>query len=119
MDTKSAVRWYQFGERAKSELIICSQLTIAVAGFKEGAERAGGKKTLLLLLDAVRAEIEFGFRDTGSMSFRRSADLVSEAISLVESDGYEPAGLKISGAVSEATTAAQTGWQVLSEHGLL
>lgn len=117
MDSKSAVRWYQFGERAKSELIICSQLAIAVGGFAAGCERAGGKKALLLLLDAVRAETEFGYRDTESQDLRRAAEILSEAISLVESDQYEQAGAKISGAISGATTAAQAGFQVLSEHG--
>ena len=33
MDLKKAVKGYQFAERAKSELIIFSQLTIARAGF--------------------------------------------------------------------------------------
>jgi hypothetical protein len=118
MDLKTAVKSYQFGERAKSELIICSQLLIALPSFAE-SERAGGRRMLLLLLDGVRRELEFGYRDTEDQSLRRSAEVVGEAISLVESDKFGEASGKISRAVSEATTAAQAGWQVLSEHGLL
>ncbi|MCQ8894248.1 MAG: hypothetical protein NQU46_06415 [Methanolinea sp.] len=118
MDLKAAVTSYQFAERAKSELIISSQLTIALAGFPEG-ERPGGKRMLILLLEAVRSEIEFAWRGTDVVDFRRAISLLSEAISLVESENYGAASLKISESISAVTTAAQGAWQALSQHGLI
>jgi hypothetical protein len=118
MDTKTAVKSYQFAERAKSELIICSHLSVAIADFPE-KEKAGGKRMLIMLMDAIRSEIEFAYKDTQRSEFRKSIDLLSEAISLAESEQYGPARLKLSESISAATTAAQGAWQVLSEHGLL
>lgn len=118
MDEKTAVKSYQFAERAKSELIICSQLIIALAGFPEH-ERAGGKRMVLLVMDAVRSELEFAYKGTDRSEFRKAIDLLSEAISLTESTQYGAAGIKISESVSAVTTAAQGAWQVLEKHGLL
>ena len=118
MDLKTAVKSYQFGERAKSELIICSQLTLALASFKD-EERAGGRRMLVMMVEAARAEIEFAYHGTERTEFRKAADLVSSAISLIESDQFGAASLRISEAVSAATTAAQEAWQVLTEHGLV
>jgi hypothetical protein len=118
MDLKTAVKSYQFAERAKSELIICSQMEMALGSFPE-SERAGGKRMLILLLQSVRSETDFAHRSTERNEFKRSADLLSEAISLTESDQFEAASLKISESVSSATTAAQGAWEVLGENGLL
>ncbi|OPX68463.1 MAG: hypothetical protein A4E38_01778 [Methanoregulaceae archaeon PtaB.Bin108] len=118
MDLKTAVKGYQFAERAKSELIICSQLTIALAGFPE-MERPGGKRMLVLILEAVRSELEFAWKGTEIADFRRSINLLSEAISMVESENYGAASIKMSESISAVTTAAQASWQVLSEHGLI
>jgi hypothetical protein len=118
MDLKTAIKTYQFAERAKSELIVCSQLLNALAGFPE-QERTGAKRMLLLVIESVRAELEFGFRDTEKTEFKKGIDLISEAISLSESDQYGSAALKISEAISAATTAAQGAWKVLADNGLL
>jgi hypothetical protein len=118
MDPKTAVMNYQYGERAKSELILLSQLSIALTGFSE-QERAGGKKMLLMMMESVRSELAFAQKSTGHREFTRAVNSVSEAISLVESNQPEQASQKIATAVSSATTPAQEAWQVLSEHGLL
>jgi hypothetical protein len=118
MDLKTAVKTYQYAERAKSELIVCSQLLIALAGFPEH-ERAGAKRMLVLVLESVRAELEFAFRDTEKADFKKAIGLLSEAISLSESDQYASASLKISESISAATTAAQGAWKVLADNGLL
>jgi hypothetical protein len=118
MDLKTAVKSYQFAERAKSELIVCSQLTIALAGFPDH-EKPGAKRMLILVLESVRAELEFAFRDTDRAEFGKAIGLLSEAISQVESDQYGAASLKLSESISAATTAAQGAWQVLSENGLI
>ncbi|MEG3055508.1 MAG: hypothetical protein RQM90_05110 [Methanoculleus sp.] len=55
MDLKSAIRTYQFAERAKSELIIGSQLIMALIEFPI-QEKPGGKRMLLLLLHSIRSE---------------------------------------------------------------
>jgi hypothetical protein len=118
MDDKTAVKEYQYGERAKSELILVSQLLMVLAELKE-KELAGGKRILLALMEGIRTELEFALRATGAGDFRRAINHLNEAISLVESGQPGPAQLSISDAISDATTAAQEAWQVLSAHGLL
>lgn len=118
MDLKTAVRSYQFGEKAKSELIIISQLSIALTGYAE-AERAGARRMLLMMMDAVRNELQFAFKSTGQIEFSKAINALSEAISLTESNSFEEASQKVAVAISASTTPAQESWQVLSEHGLL
>jgi hypothetical protein len=118
MDTKEAVKAYQFGERAKSELLLLSQLLTVVSDLK-GAERTGGKRIVLTAMEFIRMETGFAFRSTQLADFTRANDRISEAISLAESDKFFEASQPIGMAVSAATTAAQKGWQVLSDHELL
>lgn len=118
MDLPTAVKSYQFGERAKSELITASQLCLALTGFPE-SERAGGKRMLLLLLESVRAELQFALHSTGQNEFQKAITSLNDAISLLESSQPEQATQKIASAISASTTPAQEAWQVLSEHGLL
>ncbi len=118
MDLTVAIRNYQFADRAKSELIVCSQLVTALGSFPE-KERAGARRMLIMIMEAVRGELEMALRSTEQSGFRRSTDLLSEAISLVESNEYGSAVLRISEAVTGSTTVAQASWQVLNEHGLL
>ena len=118
MDDKTAVKEYQFGERAKSEMILVSQLLMLLAELKE-KEHAGGKRILLALMEGIRMELEFAYRGTGSREFQKAINHLNEAISLVESGQPGPATLRIADAISDATTAAQQAWQVLSAHGLL
>jgi hypothetical protein len=118
MDDKTAVKEYQFGERAKSELILVSQL-LAVLGELKEKELAGGKRILLTFMEGVRTELEFALRATGAGEFQKAINHLNEAISLVESGQPGPAVLRVADAISDATTAAQQAWQVLSAHGLL
>ncbi len=64
MDLPTAVKSYQFGERAKSELIIASQLCLALTGFAE-QERDGGRRMLLMMMESIRNEIQFAAKSTG------------------------------------------------------
>jgi len=118
MDPATAVKSYQFGERAKSELIISSQLCLALAGFSD-SERTGGKRMLLLLLESVRNELQFAVKSTGQSEFKKAIDFLSEAISLVESNQPDQASAKIAMAISASTTPAQEAWQVLEKNGLV
>ena len=118
MDLPDAVKCYQFGERAKSELIMISQLCIALTGFQE-PEKAGGRRMLIMSMEAVRSELQFAANSTGHAQFRRAINSLSEAISLIESNQPEQAAQKIGTAISASTTPAQEAWQVLSQHGLL
>jgi len=118
MDLPTAVKSYQFGERAKSGLIMISQLSIALTGFSE-QERAGGKRMLLLMMESVRSELQFALRDTGQQEFLKAINALSDAISIVEGNQPEQATERIAVAISASTTPAQEAWQVLTEHGLL
>ena len=118
MDLPTAVNSYQFGERAKSGLIMASQLNIALTGFSE-QEKAGGRRMLLLMMESIRSELQFAFGSTGRQEFQKAINALNDAISLVESNQTEPASEKIAAAISASLTPAQEAWQVLSEHGLL
>jgi hypothetical protein len=118
MDLKTAVMSYQFAERAKSELIVGSQLTLALMDFK-GSEKPGGKRMLIMVLESIRSELEFAYGSTSQTEFRRAIDYLSQAISMVESMDLGPASDTISKAVSAVTTSAQEAWQVLKEHELI
>lgn len=118
MDDKAAVKSYQFAERSKSELLILSRLLISVVSYPE-KEKGGGKRMLLDMMDAVRAEMEFAHRATEHPEFQKSIAYLSDAISLTESNQFGIAAEKMAQSVSAATTVAQEAWQVLSEHGLL
>jgi hypothetical protein len=118
MDPKTAVSNYSYGERAKSELIVMSQLSLALTGFSE-QERPGGRKMLLMMMESVRSELMFAQKSTGHREFSNAINHLNEAISLTESNQPEEASRKIAAAISAATTPAQEAWQVLSEHGLL
>ncbi len=118
MDLPTAVKSYQFGERAKSELIMISQLCLALTGFSE-QERPGGRRMLLMMMESARNELQFAAQSTGQTEFRKAIDALNEAISLTESNQSEQAIQKVAAAISASTTTAQEAWQVLSEHGLL
>jgi hypothetical protein len=118
MDLPTAVKSYQFGERAKSGLIMSSQLCLALTGFAEN-ERAGARRMLLLVLESIRAELQFAFHSTGQNEFQKAITSLNDAISLLESSQPEQATQKIAMAISASTTPAQEAWQTLSEHGLL
>jgi hypothetical protein len=117
MDLGTAVKNYQFGERAKSELIVCSQLCLALTGFPEN-ERSGGRRMLIMLMESVRSELQFAARSTGHSEFQKAINALNSAISLVESNQPDQASEKIAAAISAATTPAQEAWQVLEKHGL-
>lgn len=118
MDTRTAVHAYQFAERAKSELIVGSQLANALMSFT-GSEKPGGKRMLVMMLEFIRSELEFGQKATGQQHFRRAIDHLNEAIGLTESMDLGAASERLGRAVSAVTTAAQEAWQVLDEHGLI
>jgi len=67
----------------------------------------------------VRNELQFAVRSTGQSEFKKAIDLLSEAISLTESDQPEQASGKIAMAISASTTPAQEAWQVLEKNGLI
>jgi hypothetical protein len=118
MDLPTAIKSYQFGERAKSELIMSSQLCLALTGFPEG-ERAGGKRMLLLVLEQVRSELMFAVRSTGQAEFQKAITSLNDAISLLESNQPEQASQKIAAAISASTTPAQEAFEILNEHGFI
>jgi len=118
MDLKTAVKTYQFAERAKSELIVGSQLTIALIQFPL-TEKPGGKRMLVMVLDSIRSELEFAYGSTEFTEFKKAIDHLNEAISLTESMELGAASERMSRAVSAVTTAAQAAWETLSKHELV
>ena len=115
MDKKLAVSAFQYGERAKSELMIASQLVTVLSGLKD-AERMGGRKIVLQCLESVRMELQFALRSTGDLNFQRAIDALNHAISLVEGNDCDGAVRQIGASMSAATTVAQHAWQELEKH---
>lgn len=118
MDPKTAVLNYQYGEKAKSELILASKLIAGLSGFSD-IEKAGGQKMVLLLLEGIRSEISFARESTQHASFQKAVEALNMAISMVEGGNLDEAVPKIAEAVSAATTVAQESWEALAAHGLL
>ena len=87
MDLPTAVKSYQYGERAKSELIMISQFCLALTGFSE-QERAGGRRMLLMMMESARSELQFAAQSTGQAEFQKAINALNEAISLI---GKQPA----------------------------
>lgn len=115
MDKKGAVSAFMYGERAKSELMIASQLITVLSGLQD-AERTGGKKIVLQCLESVRIELQFAHRATDNQEFVKSVDNLNQAISLVESNDLDQSVSRIGAAISNATTVAMSGWQELEKH---
>lgn len=115
MDKKGAVSAYQYGERAKSELIIASQLVTVLSGLKD-AERTGGKRVVLQCLESIRIELQFAFRTTSDQEFQKATDHLNQTISLVESNDFDQAMKSIAAAISNSTTVAMVAWQELEKH---
>jgi hypothetical protein len=107
---------YQYAERAKSELIVLSQMLMTLSDYRD-AERAGAKRMLLSFMSSFRAEIDFSYRATSLPDFRRASELLSRAISMTESDAWGPAGLKLSEAISAVTTIAQGAIEKIGSYG--
>jgi len=118
MDLKTAIKTYQFAERAKSELIVGSQLTIALIQFPL-PEKPGGKRMLVMVLESIRSELEFAYGSTELVEFKKAIDHLNEAISLTESMELGAASERMSRAVSAVPTAAQAAWETLSKHELI
>ena len=118
MDLKTAIKTYQFAERAKSELIVGSQLTIALIQFPL-PEKPGGKRMLVMVLESIRSELEFAYGSTELVEFKKAIDHLNEAISLTESMELGAASERIARGVSAVTTAAQAAWETLSKHELI
>ena len=117
MDLKTAITTYQFAERAKSELIVGSQLTTALIVPLQ--EKPGGKRMLLMVLESIRSEIMFAYGNTELTEFKKAVNHLNEAISLVESMDLGSAAERLSKAISAVTTAAQAAWETLQEHDLV
>lgn len=118
MDKKLAVSAFQYGEKAKSELMISSQLITILSGLKD-AERVGGKRIVFQCLDSVRVELQFALKSTGMFEFQRATDALNSSVSLVESDEYDQAVIRIGNTISEVTTVAAKAWQDLEKYGFI
>lgn len=118
MNLQTAMKAFQYAERAKSELMISSQLAIALTGFSD-REQAGGKRMLLLLMEAVRSDLQMAHTASGESGFQRASEMLSQAIGMTESMDLGAASQRIGSAVAEVTTIAATAWEILESHEFL
>ncbi len=118
MDLKLAVEAYKQAEHLKTSLIMASQLLASVPSYPE-AERPGAARLLGTVLEVLRGDAQRAEGITSDQSFRRAAEELSQAISLVESRSFEQAGERVGMAISQVTTPAQEAWGTLAAHGFV
>jgi hypothetical protein len=118
MDLKIALEAYKDAEHLKTSLIMVSQLLATVPSYPE-AERPGGARTLVTVLEILRGDAQRAAQRTGDQSFQRAAEELSQAISLSESRAFEQAAERVGMAISLVTTPAQNAWEQLSANGLV
>lgn len=118
MNPKEAIQSYLFAERAKTNLITLSQMTTILSDLK-GAEKSGAKRMFKLLVNAVAQDLTFAEKSTGSKEFLDAVKILDGIESMLDNDEFDDVSRAIGNAMTQATTPAQQGWQVLSENELV
>ncbi|HDN68085.1 hypothetical protein B6V00_03265 [ANME-1 cluster archaeon ex4572_4] len=126
---KNEIVNYQFGERIKSAMIICSKMLAVVESLGEGragkerreGELAGAKKVLGAFFDGLSVETGMALRATGMREFGQVEEELAQARRRVEAEAvdFEEVQASLGRAVSHATTACDRAVRALAEEGLL
>ncbi len=118
MIPKEAIQNYLFAERAKTNLITLSQMNTVMSDLK-GAEKSGAKRMFKLLVNAVAQDLTFAEKSTGSKEFLDAVKILDSIEPLLDNDEFNDISTAIGNAMTQATTPAQQGWQVLTENELV
>jgi Fic family protein len=109
---------YQFAERIKSALIICSKM-LQVLETLEGNELEGAKKVMLAFFDALSAENALALKATGMPEFERVEETIKPVKRMIEEHAFSEAHATLGSTVSRATTACDRTMRALMEEGLM
>ena len=72
-----------------------------------------------MLVNAVAQDLTFAEKATGSKEFLEAVKILDGIAPMLDNDEFDDVSLAIGNAMTQATTPAQQGWQVLSENGLV
>ncbi|MDV0444210.1 hypothetical protein [Methanorbis rubei] len=118
LQAKDALTQYHFAERLKLDIMMLAHQFLTIPSLKK-EEKAGAKRMLINITEALAADSKAAASFTGSEEFGKAADVLYEVISLAESNQFGLASEKAGEAMVPITTAAATAWEVLHSHGLL
>ncbi|MHC1636340.1 MAG: hypothetical protein ACXQTS_06980 [Candidatus Methanospirareceae archaeon] len=108
---------YQFGERMKAELMICSMLMEIMATLKD-EQLEGAKKLFVPFFDILLTEAQIASRITKLEEFKLVEEKLTLAEGKIKEGNYKDANENIGKAISHATTVCARMVQVLEEAGL-
>ncbi len=115
---KKEIIGYQFAERIKSALIVCSKM-LQVLETLQGDELEGAKKVMFAFFDALSTETALALKATGMPEFERVEETVKPVKRLIEEGAFSEAHATLGSAVSRATTACDRTMRALMEEGLM
>lgn len=115
---KKEIIGYQFAERIKSALIVCSMM-LQVLETLQGDELEGAKKVMFAFFDALSTETALALKATGMPEFEQVEETVKPVKRLIEEGAFSEAHATLGSAVSRATTACDRTMRALMEEGLM
>lgn len=118
MDAKQLILEFQYSEKIKSQLIICSNLLAQLGAFK-GQERVGAEKIVKTYLQLVLTEIRIARNTMRSVNYHAAEKNVTESLRSLEVNDLANANLHISKALSYITTSCEGAMTNLQKNNLL
>ncbi|NMX22322.1 hypothetical protein C5S30_07905 [ANME-1 cluster archaeon GoMg4] len=115
---KKEIIGYQFAERIKSALIVCSKM-LQILETLQGTELEGAKKVMFAFFDALSTENALALKATGMPEFERVEETVKPVKRLIEEGAFSEAHATLGSAVSRATTVCDRTMRALMEEGLM
>lgn len=118
LEPKDALTQYHFAERLKLDIMMLAHQYLTITSLKK-EEKAGAKRMLINITEALAADAKAAAVFTGSDEFTKACGVLDEVIGLAESNQFGLASEKAGEAMIPITTAAAAAWEVLHSHGLL
>jgi hypothetical protein len=118
MDVKKLILEFQYSEKIKSQLIICSNLLAHLEALK-GEERVGAEKILKAYLQLLLTEIRIAWNTVKSVNYHGAEKNLTECVGRLEMRDLANLNLCISKALSHITTSCSAAMTNLQKSNLL
>lgn len=118
MNARQLILEFQYSEKIKSQLIICSNLLAHVEALK-GEERVGAEKILKAYLQLLLTEIRIAWKTVKSVNYHGAEKNVTECLGRLEMRDLTNSNLCISKALSYITTSCSAAMTNLQKSNLL
>ena len=119
MDTRKAILDFQYSEKMKSGLIIGAGLLELLSSLKSSEELSGGKKVLIVYLEALLRELRVAENVLGPGHYVDLGRKLMEIIGRVQMSQFQDAQRSFSEGISFATTSCQKSMNFLMEKKLV